>query len=135
MGYTRDEILEDCKAAMSDVSTFYKKDFVNYRGLTTDTKELYTEVVAEFLCENIEAYKSIPRLTREASYKVESHDGVYSESSNRIEEIKAMQMLKQCKDGLYLDQIGRITDYQTPLKNKSHNEAVKIDLDRNTYGI
>ena len=128
MGYTRGEILEDCKAAMSDVSTFYKKGFVNYRGRTTDTKELYTEVVAEFLCENIEAYKSIPRLTREASYKVEGHDGAYSESSNRIEEITAMQMLKQCKDGSTFDYIGRIIDYQTQLKKKSHDEAGKIDL-------
>ena len=87
MGYTREQILEQCNMAFKNKSTFYKKGFINYRGKTTDTKEYYTEVVAEFLCNNINAYISgIERITRKTSYKTPGHDGSYDPSSNREEE-------------------------------------------------
>ena len=88
MGYTREQIIEKCRAAFSNKSTFYKEGFVNYRGKTTDTEEFYTEVVAEFLCDNINAYVSgIECISRKNSYKTEGHDGVHKEGSNREEEI------------------------------------------------
>ncbi len=56
MGYTRSDIRVQCEKAFRNKNTFYKKGFINYRGKTTDTKEYYTEVVAEFLCERISDY-------------------------------------------------------------------------------
>lgn len=128
MGYSRKDILDLCKAALLDVSNFYKSDFINYRGKTSDTDEYFTEIVAEFVCENIDAFNGINQIKRQASYKTSGHTGSYSDSSNRMEEITAMQMFNQCKGGLAYDYIGKIIDYQTPLKNRKTDDAGKIDL-------
>ena len=129
MGYTREQIIEQCNMAFKNKSTFYKKGFINYRGKTTDTKEYYTEVVAEFLCSNINAYISgIERITRMTSYKTPGHDGVYDPSSNRQEENIAMQMFTQSRTIGAYNFIGTIEDYQTPLKSTAYDDAGKIDL-------
>lgn len=128
-GHTRQEIIAACKSELKNIGTFYQADFINYRGVTTDTGELYNEVVCEFICDNIELFRNtIPNITRKSSYKVESHNGEYSESSNREEEITAMKMFNQSKDGYVYDCIGKIIDYQTPLKSKRDDTAGKIDL-------
>lgn len=128
-GHTREKIISDCKKALDNIGTFYQADFINYRGVTTDTGELYNEVVCEFICDNIELFKNtIPNITRKSSYKVSSHNGEYSENSNREEEITAMKMFNQSKDGYAYDYIGKIIDYQTPLKSKKCDVAGKIDL-------
>lgn len=128
MGYTEKEITEKCRAAMAEIRSFYKRDFINYRGVTTDTKRLYTEVISEFIIEHIEDFRNkIPQITRETPYKIEGHDGVFNPDSNRVEEIIAMKMYNQCKTAP-LDHIGKIIDYQTPLKNERGDDAGKIDL-------
>lgn len=128
--YTRQKIISACKLALEEnIATFYQADFINYRGVTTDTDELYNEIVCEFICDNIELFKNtIPNITRKNSYKVESHNGEYSENSNREEELTAMKMFNQSKNGYVYDCIGKIIDYQTPLKSKRGDVAGKIDL-------
>lgn len=125
MGYTRNDILEQCKAAFQSISTFYKQPFINYRGKTEDTDEYFTEVIAEFLCEHISEFTNgIDTITRENSYKTPGHDGVIKDlDSGREEEIIAMKMY----DKQY-DFVGKMIDYQTPLKNRRNDEAGKIDL-------
>ncbi len=109
---------------MDNPETFYKKDFINYRGKTVDTNEYYTEVIAEFLCQNIDSYKnSIPTISRQESYFTAGHDGIHKDS-NRKEETIAMDMFKQGSFSF----IGSIVDYQTPLKNKQTDKAGKMDL-------
>ena len=129
MGYKKSEIIEECKKAFRNKNTFYKESFINYRGKTSDTKEYYTEVVAEFLCDNIDEYvKGIECISRTNSYKTEGHDGVYNPKSNREEEKIAMQIFTQSKMFGAFDLIGHIEDYQTPLKSTAYDEAGKIDL-------
>lgn len=129
MGYVRQEILKKCQEALTDIKTFYKADMINYRGKTSDTKEHYTEIIAEFICNNIELFRTtIPVTTRESSYKTASHTGVFSESSNRTEEITAMKMFNQSEDGHTYNFIGKIIDYQTPLKSKQKDVTGKVDL-------
>lgn len=129
MSYTRTQVIEKCKIELAKPFTFYQADIVNYQGNTKDTEELYTEIIAEFLLDSIESFRQgIPKITRASSYKTDSHNGVYSPSSNRIEEITAIQMHNYCKDGAQYDCIGRIIDYQTPLKSKRSDIAGKIDL-------
>ena len=50
-GYKKDEIINKLEN-LKDISTLYKEYFINYRGDTTDTKEKYTEVIAEWLIKN-----------------------------------------------------------------------------------
>ncbi|MGN0701397.1 MAG: hypothetical protein ACI4J8_10420 [Oscillospiraceae bacterium] len=135
MGYTRSEIIGECNTAFQNKSTFYKQPFINYRGKTEDTDEYFTEVIAEFLCEHISEFMNgITVITRESPYKTPGHDGVIKDlDSGREEEIIAMKMY----DKQY-DFIGKMIDYQTPLKNKRTDEAGKIDLlayDRTTLRI
>ena len=81
------------------------------------------------ICEHSDSFiDGIQPITRKASYKTESHLGQYNPNSRRTEEITAMKMFNFCKEGGRYDSIGKIIDYQTPLKNVSSDEAGKIDL-------
>ncbi len=129
MQYIRQEIINKCQQALKDIKTFYQQPFINYGGKTADTNEYYTEVIAEFLCDNLEEYiNGIPKITRESSYKTPTHTGEFDETTPREEEKIAMEMFNQSKDGTPYNLIGNIIDYQTPLKNKRTDIAGKIDL-------
>lgn len=130
MGKTRQEILNACADRMSDVKTFYQAPFINYKGKTSDTKEYFTEVVAEFVCNHINLFqKGILPITRKVSYKTESHIGNVP-TSNCEEEIIAIKMFNQSdKEGFIYPHIGEIIDYQTPLKSSNQDKKTgKIDL-------
>ena len=125
MSYTREQILLRLNEMTSNMSLFYKKGCINYRGKTTDTKEFYTEVISEWLLDHIELLEQISPITRQSSYWVYGHDGIPDHpDSNREEELIAMSMKRQ--ENLPL--VGQILDYQTPLKNVQKDKAGKIDL-------
>lgn len=127
-GYTRREILQWCNEASVNIDTFYRRPFVNYKGKTSDTDEIYTEVVAGWCLENIDKFNAISMIRREASYNM-NHDGMNgAENSTRHEEHVAMELFRQSRDIGALEHIGRIIDYQTPLKNKRGDSVGKIDL-------
>ena len=124
-GYTKNEIINKLKS-VTDISTLYKEeDFINYRGKTTDTGEKYTEIISEWLLNNIDLLYKIQKITRQSSYKVETHDGKHNNpESNRKEEITAIEIFNQGS----LNILGKVLDYQTPLKDKQSDEAGKIDI-------
>lgn len=129
MGYTEKDIISKCEEAFADIKTFYQAEVVNYRGYTSDTNKPYTEVVARFLCDRVISFTlGIPQITRKSSYRTPSHLGQYSENSNRKEEVTAIKMYLQSKGSGALDCVGRIIDYQTPLKSTRGDVAGKIDL-------
>lgn len=123
-GYKKDEIINKLEN-LKDISTLYKEDFINYRGDTTDTKEKYTEVIAEWLIKNFNLFDNIKKITRQSSYKVDTHDGKHNnQNSNRLEEIMAIEIFNQKSLNIF----GEVIDYQTPLKDKLGDEAGKIDI-------
>ena len=128
--YSKDEIIKMIEEAKSDMKNFYKKEFVNYSGKTSDTKEYYTEIIAEWLLDNFYLFDNIKMISRESSYKVDSHDGeIKNKNSNREEEKIAMELFNfSQKKGEAFDIIGKIIDYQTPLKNVQKDDVGKIDL-------
>lgn len=127
--YKLEEMIQKCVVAMSDPNTFYAQDFVNYKGICPDAQVPYTEVVASFLCENLTEYISgIQPVSRDSSYFMPTHCGQYDPKSNREEELIAMQMFNASQNGMQYAGIGRIIDYQTPLKGKQTDKAGKIDL-------
>lgn len=124
--YTKAKLLEKIDEYLTpdNVSKLYAQDFVNYTGVTTDTKEPYTEVVAERLLSNLAALEKIEPITRESSYKTVGHKWQpIDPSSPRSEEQTARSMMGQT-----YNYIGEIIDYQTPLKNVQSDEVGKIDL-------
>ena len=129
MGYTRKTIVDKCEKAFNDIKTFYKQPLVNYSGKTIDTNEYYSEVISEFLINHLNDYISnIPQITRETTYKTPTHTGEVDLSTPREEERIAIEMFNQSKAGYVYNFIGKIMDYQTPLKNKRTDVAGKIDL-------
>lgn len=74
---------------------------------------------------NIDLLYKIKKITRESTYKVNTHKGKHNNpTSNRKEEIIAMEIFRQGS----LNILGKILDYQTPLKNEHKNKAGKIDI-------
>lgn len=129
--YSKDEIIKKMEVAKSEMWKFYSQDFVNYRGKTSDKEGYcYTEIIAKWLIDNIELFNDIKMISRENSYKVDSHDGIIkNEESKREEEKIAMKLfdLSQNQRKVF-DVIGKIIDYQTPLKDIQTDKAGKIDL-------
>lgn len=124
-GYTRDGLIRSKLDKVENIRLFYKEPFVNYRGRATDTKELYTEIVAEWVINHIEEFQQMKSIRRETSYFTEGHNGIQDNpDSNREEELIAMAMFRQGK----MSVIGKILDYQTPLKNERGDKAGKVDL-------
>ena len=129
--YSKDEIIKKLEVAKSEMWKFYSQDFVNYRGKTSDKeRDYYTEIIAEWLLDNIELFNDIKMISRENSYKVDSHDGkIKNKDSRREEEIIAMKLFDFSQNqGKVFDIIGKIIDYQTPLKNVQTDDVGKIDL-------
>ena len=128
--YSKNEIIKKLEVAKSEMWKFYSQDFVNYRGKTSDKESYYTEVIAKWLIDDIELFNDIKMISRENSYKVDSHDGkIKNEKSEREEEIIAMKLFHSSQNqGKVFDIIGKIIDYQTPLKNVRADKAGKIDL-------
>ena len=129
--YSKDEIIKKIEVAKSEMWKFYSQDFVNYRGKTSDKeRDYYTEIIAKWLLDNIELFNDIKMISRENSYKVDSHDGkIKNQKSGREEEIIAMKLFDFSQNqGKVFDIIGKIIDYQTPLKDVQTDKAGKIDL-------
>ena len=128
--FSKNEILEMIENAKFDIRSFYKQDFVNYAGKTKDSKEYYTEIIAEWLLSHVDLFNKIKLINREGSYRIESHDGkIINQESNRAEEKIAMKLFDLSQNqGKVFDVIGKIIDYQTPLKDIQTDKAGKIDL-------
>ena len=128
--YSKEEIIKKLEASKSEMGQFYSEDFLNYISETSDKERDYTEIIAGWLLDNIELFNEIKLITREKSYKVKTHDGIIkNEESKREEEKIAMKLFDSSKNrGKVFDIIGKIIDYQTPLKNVRGDKAGKIDL-------
>ena len=128
--YSKEEIIKKLEASKSEMGQFYSEDFLNYISETSDKEGDYTEIIAGWLLDNIELFNEIKLITREKSYKVKTHDGIIkNEESKREEEKIAMKLFDSSKNrGKVFDIIGKIRDYQTPLKNVRGDKAGKIDL-------
>lgn len=96
---------------------------VNYLGNTSDTNECYSEVIANYLLGHLSLLDKIPTISRTSSYNMHHTGLTIRENSNRFEEKLALSLF-----GKMLPSLGKIIDYQTPLKNVQSDTAGKIDL-------
>lgn len=128
--YSKEEIIKKLEESKSEMEQFYSENFLNYIGETSNEEGDYTEIIAGWLLDNIELFDDIEMISRKSNYKVKTHDGVIkNEGSKREEEKIAMKLFNiSKKEGKKFYIIGKILDYQTPLKNKQGDEAGKIDL-------
>jgi len=119
----------DEKESTKFAANFYKSAVVNYKGCVKDSKNLYSEVIAETLV-NDNFIKDWLNLipVRPEHFKINhSHKDESLESikiTNRKEEILAKLLFYQGN----IDGLGYIFDYQTPLKETQNDSYGKIDL-------
>ncbi len=139
MAYTREQIIEKIEKAMENPATLYKAEddakSVNHRGITADG-ERYTEIIAKHLLDNYDRWaEKIPMITRKKTYD-STHDGtVPSDLSNaegtspKIKKQKEKRLaIKMFNTVDHFSLIGKICDYETPLKSVRSDVAGKIDL-------
>lgn len=120
--YTRQDIIDALETAKAEGCVHQKTNLYNYKSTTKDTDELYTEVVAEWLCNNRSVWDHVTKKVRAGSYRVETHNGTTKRStSNRLEERYAMALYNKQEVPL----LGEVLDYQTPLEN---GRCASIDL-------
>lgn len=123
--FTREELIDKVVTASQEISTFHRQDFLNYRGRTRDTQELYSEVTAGWLLKHLSIFEEIPMIRRDKGYRIITHKGfTSSQASHREEERLAFDLFHQGK----FEVLGDILDYQTPLKRVETDQAGKIDL-------
>lgn len=128
-------LIKEVGAHINKIDQLYKSSTLNRRGKTTNG-EFFTEVIAEELLrldiKNL--LKEINEVVRENGYRVATHDGVVTtghkeEESNRKEERVAIQLFNLSQSGKIFNGIGRIMDYQVPLKNSMKDKGLgKIDI-------
>lgn len=126
--YKREETIKRLDKTLNNktnISQLYNDNIVNWSGKTLDTKEYYTEVISGRLLEEIKTLKeSIVPIDRKKGYRVDSHSEVISKTNtNRVEENVAKNLL-----WTNVDYLGRVIDFQVPLKDKQSDNAGKIDL-------
>ncbi|MDR1687075.1 MAG: hypothetical protein LBS21_00495 [Clostridiales bacterium] len=130
MAYSREDIVNKVNAALTNPSTLYDADFVNYRGSVDGIR--YTEIAAREISrrvktDNFSALLEIPTISRSSSYKTASHakkaTRAKPDNSGREEEWIAISMYGKIYNG-----IGEILDFQVPLKDAMSDSAGKIDL-------
>lgn len=126
--HTRDELEAAINDAQKDMSSFYQKNFINWKGVTSSPySEYYTELIAGWILLHFNkiSANTIQTVTRSSSYFISDHDGSkYSSNAVRSEEHIAMAL----KRNRYIDNIGFILDYQTPIKNSQDDGYGKIDV-------
>ena len=126
MKKTRKETIKELKKEFPNIESLYKSKCVNWTGITKDTDELYSELIANELLRNLKKFDEIPMVTRTNSYCRENHCNIEIDicKSNRDEENFAKRIT-----GLTLESLGLIKDYQIPLKDTQADKGLgKIDL-------
>ena len=124
--YTKEETINKLAGIIKELDNLYKSELVNWKGKTSGTKEFYSEIIAERLLREIGKFEDIRDIKRKGTYCRENHCNIEMDicDSNRREEIFAKRIT-----GLQLNGLGKIIDYQVPLKDTQKDQGVgKIDL-------
>ncbi len=132
--YPKNKILYDVIQAAANAETMYQSPVVRHIGRTKDTKEFYSEVVAEWLLKNDFIFDCIETIDVDGNYNQEhivTGSKKYASGKNR-EDHYPKQMYAYCNDGetkQKYSEIGRIIDFQVPLDPTQNISKVgKIDL-------
>ena len=124
MAYTEEQI----QSMLVPVGQLYKAGCLNYRGQAKSGR-CYQEICAEhLLMTNFPGLICNPslKITRAESYQT-NHDGEIKSVTKREEEHLAKVIFNTFKDEK-AKPLGKMIDYQVPLKNNRTDDAGKIDL-------
>lgn len=116
--------IKNLDKVLQHVDQLYNSKCINWKGKTSDTNEYYSEVIAKKLL-TPNRYKLITQIKQidRKNYKIESHKKIIISKTRRKEEIFAKKL-----HSIELNKLGKVIDYQIPLKSKRSDKAGKIDL-------
>ena len=122
------EIIDECVSSLNDISNFYTKDFINYRGKTCDTKKPFMELVIKFINDHIDQFENnISTITRNKSYNC-NHKVKYVDNDSEKILAKNLHYFSKHDNQIY-SYIGKIIDYETPLKNELYSKSTEGQID------
>ena len=135
MAYSRSETLRELKAEAKGcgIARLYKSGLVRRTGKTSDTRETYTELLAEAVLRDLaKRFESIPRRPR-PTYLVPDHSRLPKPDPawdrRRTEKRLARWLYHRRKEIGKLRGLGRIKDVQVPLKRRQSDRGIgEIDL-------
>lgn len=130
MSYTREETIQKLNGFLGpeEISYLYNKDFLNWSSKTKDSKdskEFYTEVIAEQLLWNLKSLEGIQQIEREQSYRMEAHGKA---EMNLQDAAEGERVFGKRLARLNLDYVGKILDFEVPLKKNNEEYGGEIDL-------
>ena len=134
ISYTREETLAELTSVLAKGTDFlYNSNPVNWRGCIKGTNMPYTEeIIKELYDRNIFVHgviiEGINEIKREESYYTKSHEDLViarNKNSNRDEEIFVKELFT---NNPFEAELGKVVDFQIPLKDKLDDSAGKIDL-------
>ncbi len=126
MRYTKRQTIDQLYKKLEPIDNLYQADCINWQGKTSDTKEPYSELIANELLIKIKEFDKISKVPRTGTYCIETHCQFAFDLS--IPYGKEKNFAKRIT-GLHLPEIGIILDYQIPLQNTLKDENVgEIDL-------
>jgi len=134
MAYSRSETLRELKAEAKGcgIARLYKSGLVRRTGKTSDTRETYTELLAEAVLGDLaKRFKSIPRIPRRRYLvdrtRLPEPDPAWDR--RRTEKRLARWLYHRRKEIGKLRGLGRIKDVQVPLKRRQSDRGIgEIDL-------
>lgn len=131
--YYREDVLNMLEKAIENISTFYTEKCLNYRGKCKDTKEDYEDIATAFVLNKLKQFENINLVNRQQSYKMPDHEELIPDSE-KIDELKKGEiqreeewLAKSMYDKIY-ENLGKIIDFQVPIKAVCDDTAGKIDL-------
>lgn len=123
---TKAQTIKIINESLTPIDQIYQKGCVNWTGKTIDTKEYYSEIIANIILRDLKKFDDINTISRSNTYCRDNHSNININlaGSNRYEENFAKRIT-----GLEIEKIGYIRDYQVPLKDTNADRGVgKIDL-------
>ncbi|MDZ7692267.1 MAG: hypothetical protein U5K69_14220 [Balneolaceae bacterium] len=118
-----DDYFENLKNNPADIYTLYNENFVDWSGPRNKVDQPYTDYIAEKLIKTGNLFSEISLKSDRGNYLTPDHDGTIDKFTNRSEEIFAKMLLHH-----QIAHLGRIIDYQVPLKEVRADNFGKIDL-------
>ena len=117
---TKSAIQQALKRSVADL---YHASCLNWSGRTSDTNKWYSEIICDALLSHIKSIKSIPAVVRKQAYRIRKTDVIRKNNNNRKEENFAKILVNES-----LSSLGKVLDFQIPIKGKRTDKAGKVDL-------
>lgn len=119
----KQDIINEVKKAMSQIEVFHKSDCLNWKGMTSDTNEKISDVVAGEILMNLHRFNQIKPINKNSDYRHQNDQFVKIDiqSNDKYDFIKRLLNLK-------IEELGIIKDYEVAINDNPQDEFDVIDM-------